>query len=312
MKNLPIGIDFFLELRSGNNYYVDKTRFIKTVIEDSARVMFITRPRRFGKTLFMDTIKTFLQVNPSNPGDTSFTEKAFSGVSILEEKDFCRDYMAQYPTISLSLKSAEGKNYEQAYGRFADILRGVARDFFFLLDSPRLSARDKDFFARYLDPDYMRDTSHVADAKAFLKVVIDFLFQHFGRQVVVLIDEYDVPLAKAASRGYYKDMLSLVRDFLFDALKPDPSSVFGQQTQMKKAILTGCLRVSKESIFTGLNNPTINTVCSGDLTLNEVIGFTTSEVQKLLCYYGLENRFEDVKRWCKQLLTKVRSFIVTV
>ena len=297
MKNLPIGIDFFLELRSGNNYYVDKTRFIKTVLEDSARVMLITRPRRFGKTLFMDTIKTFLQVNPSNPGDTSFTEKAFSGVSILEEKDFCRDYMAQYPTISLSLKSAEGKNYEQAYGRFADILRGVARDFSFLLDSPQLSARDKDFFARYLDPDYMRDTSHIADAKAFLKVVIDFLFQHFGRQVVVLIDEYDVPLAKAASRGYYKDMLSLVRDFLFDALKPDPSSVFGQQTQMKKAILTGCLRVSKESIFTGLNNPTINTVCSGDLTLNEAIGFTTSEVQKLLCYYGLENRFEDVKRW---------------
>ena len=297
MKNLPIGIDFFLELRSGNNYYVDKTRFIKTVMEDGARVMLITRPRRFGKTLFMDTIKTFLQVNPSNPGDASFTEKVFSGLSILEEKDFCRDYMAQYPTIILSLKSAAGNNFKEAYVRFVGILRDVARDFSFLLDSPRLSDGDKALFARYLDLDHIRDASHIADAKAFLKILIDLLFQHFGRQVVVLIDEYDVPLAKAASSGYYKDMLSLVRDFLSDALKPNPTSISSQKTPMKKAILTGCLRVSKESIFTGLNNPTINTVCSGDLTLNEAIGFTASEVQKLLCYYGLENRFEDVKRW---------------
>lgn len=296
-KKLAVGGENFPDMIRKNCYYVDKTDFIKTVMESENRVMLITRPRRFGKTLFMDTLKNFLQMDFAKPGSTKQHEEMFAGKKVLQEQEFCRNFMGQYPVIFLSLKEVEGANYEKAYRQFAVKLSFVAAQYEFLLDSPNLTQREKAKLELYLDEDSLKDLSHEDDCKNFLKNMVVWLSKHFKRQVVLLIDEYDVPLAKAAKFGYYKDMLELVRSSLGNILKEDPQAALNASTYMYKAVLTGCLRVSKESIFTGINNPSVNTVCSNDKTLNESIGFNTEEVFSLLQYYGLENRYDDVKRW---------------
>ncbi len=258
MKSLPVGTQSFVELRRNNRYYVDKTAFIKRVlVDDSADVLLITRPRRFGKTLFMDTLKNFLQIDVNRPGEVTERRDLFEGLEILKDAEFCKTYMCQCPTIFLSLKSAEGPTFQRAYQAFARNLTQVAMAFSFLENSPNLSHEDKEFFKLYKNLNYMRDLAHQDDVQSFLQRMIAFLSQHFGRQVVVLIDEYDVPLAKAAASGYYDKMLPLIRGFLGEALKADPQTGSEARPYLKKAILTGCLRVSKESIFTGLNNLTL-------------------------------------------------------
>ena len=298
MKSLPVGTQSFVELRRNNRYYVDKTAFIKRVlVDDSADVLLITRPRRFGKTLFMDTLKNFLQIDVNRPGEVTERRDLFEGLEILKDAEFCKTYMCQCPTIFLSLKSAEGPTFQRAYQAFARNLTQVAMAFSFLENSPNLSHEDKEFFKLYKNLNYMRDLAHQDDVQSFLQRMIAFLSQHFGRQVVVLIDEYDVPLAKAAASGYYDKMLLLIRGFLGEALKADPQTGSEARPYLKKAILTGCLRVSKESIFTGLNNLTINTVWSKDLRLAEAIGFTQSEVDTMLEYYGLAEQRSGVRKW---------------
>ena len=296
-KELPIGVENFRDLLRGNFYYVDKTRFIKPVVQSGSKVLLMTRPRRFGKTLFMDTLKNFLQLNPENPGDQTKEAALFSGLAVADDAAFCRNFMSQFPVVFLSLKTGSGTTFEAAYRAFARNLVNVAKQNAFLAESPRLTEADRKIFRRYLDLDYMRGLAHQDDVQAFLRDLVVFLYQHFGRQVVLLIDEYDVPLAKAADMGYYDAMLPLVRDFLEEALKLNPDTGYDAEAYLLKGMLTGCLRVSKESIFTGLNNPDINTVCSEDTALSEAVGFTSDETQAMLDYYGLSSRADDVRTW---------------
>ena len=296
-KKLAIGGENFPDMIRKNCYYVDKTAFVQTVMESESRVLLLTRPRRFGKTLFIDTLKSFLQVDFGNPGDNAKNAALFSGLTVMQQHDFCAAFMGQYPVISISLKGVEGASYEKAYRQFAGKLSSVAKQYIFLLDSSRLDALDKAVFRQYLDADGLRDLSHEDDCKDFLKNLTTWLFKHFDRQVVLLIDEYDVPLAKAAQFGYYDKMLELIRSFLGNVLKEDPKAGTDASAYLQKAVLTGCLRVSKESVFTDVNNFDVNTVCSSDLTLSDVIGFTPAEVGALLAYYGLSSRLTDVRHW---------------
>ena len=296
-KDLAIGYDSFLDLSGNHCYYVDKTRFVKVVMHDKSKVLLITRPRRFGKTLFMDTLNNFLRIGIDGSSDITERRRLFEGLEILKDAEFCKTYMCQCPTIFLSLKSAEGSTFQEAYQAFARILVGIARSFGFLSDSKNLSSEELLVFNRYRNLDYMQNPKHQDSVKAFLKNMTEFLSRHYGRQVILLIDEYDVPLAKAVKGGYYDKMLPLIRGFLGEALKADPQTGSEREPYLRKAILTGCLRVSKESIFTGLNNLTINTVWSEDLSLAEAIGFTPTDVSQMLEYYGLSSRSEDVKLW---------------
>ncbi len=293
MKLPPVGTFSFSTLRTENKYYVDKTPFIKTVIESAASVLLITRPRRFGKSLFMDTIFRFLAIDPQNPGNSEANAKLFSGLKILEDREFCDAYMGQYPVISLTLKDVKDNNFTSAYRAFAAAISKIANQHNYLLESPRLNANEKEIFANYTKKSFLRKLENKDYIKDFLADMILFLGKHFQRQVIVLIDEYDVPLDKAARYGYYDEMIPIIQGLLGKALKPDSEN----SEYLKKAILTGCLRVGKQSIFTDFNNPDVNTVCSQNFRLSEAIGFTTSEVKELLHYYGLDSRFADVKRW---------------
>lgn len=293
MKLPPVGMDSLLDFQKGNLYYVDKTPFIKTVVQYNAKVLLITRPRRFGKSLFMDTIFRFLAINPAKPGNTEVNAKLFSGLKISEDHDFCDAYMGQYPVVSLSLKSIEGLNFTRAYRKFASCILESAKLFSFLLASPRLSQKDKEKLIKYQSDEFLKNPENQDYAEDYLKDIVAYLGKHFERKVIVLIDEYDVPISKAAKNGYYQDMIMLIRSFLSEALKPNSANA----PYLEKAILTGCLRVSKESVFTGLNNPAVNTVCSSDPTLTEAIGFTRQEVDAMLRYYGLHSRADEIRRW---------------
>lgn len=296
-KRLAVGDENFPDMIRRNCYYVDKTEFIKTVMESDSHVLLITRPRRFGKTLFMDTLKNFLQMDFENPGAADKQAQLFAELNIMAHADFCREFMGQHPVISLSLKGVEGSSYEKAYRQFAGKLSSLAAQYDFLLESPRLSLQEKAKFKQYLDVDSLRDLAHEDDCKDFLKNLAVWLNKHFDRQVVLLIDEYDVPLAKAARGGYYKEMLELIRSTFGNVLKEDPQAAVNATACLRKAVLTGCLRVSKESIFTGVNNFDVNTVCSQDRLLSDMIGFTPTEVAALLASCGLSSRMADVKHW---------------
>ena len=293
MKSLPVGQQSFVDLLANNNYYVDKTPFIKAVMTTAAQVLLITRPRRFGKTLFMDTLQQFLEIDSANPGCSDANAKLFNGLKILEDKAFCDAWMGQHPVISLSLKGAEADTFELAYELFALNLVAVAKKYAFLMDSPKVTEDDKAMLANYMSSDYMGNPANKARVILFLKNLANMVSAHYGRKVIILIDEYDVPLAKAAAHGYYAKMVTVIRGFMYEALKPYPAT----EAFLLKGVLTGCLRVSKESIFTGLNNPDVNTICSEDYTLSEAIGFTESEVKSLLDYYHLAPCFERIKAW---------------
>jgi hypothetical protein len=279
LKKLPVGIEDFREFSTDNFYYVDKTMFIAELLNNRGKVNLFTRPRRFGKSLNMSMLQNFFEIG---------TDKSvFDGLKISDCKDLCDEYMGKFPVVSVSLKGVEGLSFESACVSFKDVIGREASRFIFLQDSDNLSDYDKDGYKALLEIAKgvysMSDDSLIAS----LKTLCDLLYKHYGRKVVLLIDEYDVPLDKAFQYGYYNEMVLLIRKMFGGALKTNNSLQF--------AVLTGCLRISKESIFTGLNNFRIHTIT--DLEYDEYFGFTENDVKEMLDYYGFGKYADTVKEW---------------
>ena len=273
-KKLPIGIENFEDIRKEDFYYVDKTGFIAELLHNWGAVNLFTRPRRFGKTLNMSMLEHFFSLN----GDKSI----FNGLEILKETTLCEEYMGKYPVISISLKGIDALNFETAFRMAARAVRRSASKVQYLLESDALSESDKMEYKSLLDS--KMDESTFCDS---LRTLSEMLEKHHHTKVILLIDEYDVPLAKAHANGYYDQMISLIRSLLGEALKTNSS--------LKLAVLTGCLRISKESIFTGLNNLKVLTIA--DERFAEYFGFTDKEVRELLKYYDVMDYYDAVKRW---------------
>lgn len=273
-KKLPIGIENFREFRKERFYYIDKTGWIRELLGDWGKVNLFTRPRRFGKSLNMDMLKCFFETE----GDKSI----FEGLEISKETALCEEYMGKYPVVLVSLKGINAGCYETARKLAARLINAEARRMQFLLESPRLSALEKEMFLRLLNPE-------MDDAVLFcsLRDLSELLEKHYGQQVILLIDEYDVPLAKAFQQGYYDQMVLLIRNLFEQALKTNGS--------LKFAVLTGCLRIAKESIFTGLNNLKVLSV--KEVQCDEYFGFTDEEVRELLAYYDLSEFYDTMKEW---------------
>ena len=273
-KKLPVGIDSFEKLRREDFYYVDKTRLIIDLLKNWGEVNLFTRPRRFGKTLNMSMLKSFFEIG---------TDKTlFDGLAISEETALCEAYMGKFPVVFVSLKDVDGLTFENAYGKLRDILRAEISRLSFLMQSEQIAEDDKYSFERFL-----REQDTLDDVQKSLKMLSSLLYQHYGQKVILLIDEYDVPLDKAFQHGYYKEMAALIRSLFSRALKTNDFLQF--------AVLTGCLRVSKESIFTGLNNFDVNSII--DVEHDEQFGFTEAEVQELLQYYDRETAAPVMKAW---------------
>ncbi len=289
LKSIGIGAELFHKLIENDCYYVDKTPFIRTVFkENKADVMLITRPRRFGKTLTMSTFYDFLSLNIENPGDVSFQEKWFKDTKIFEDKEFCSEYMGKYPVIFITLKQIEGKDFISAYGRFASAIYDMYTQFRYLADSDKLSSDEIEEYKLYLDKFYLREPKNNDAVKDSLSTLLKLLNKHHGIKPILLIDEYDVPIAKAAHNGYYREMIDIISPFLSNALKTN--------LYLGRAVLTGCLRAAKESIFTGLNNLLVCSILdSGDDNVSQGIGFTKEESEEVLSYYGLTDYYEDVR-----------------
>ena len=273
-KKLPIGIENFEEFRKEDFYYIDKTGLIRELLNNWGAVNLFTRPRRFGKTLNMSMLEHFFSLN----GD----KRIFDGLEISKEPALCEEYMGKYPVVSISLKGMDGASYEMAFRMGARAVRRAASKVQYLLGSDALTESDKREYQSLLDSSM--DEAAFCDS---LRILSEMLEKHHNRKVILLIDEYDVPLAKAHANGYYDQMISLIRSLLGEALKTNSS--------LKLAVLTGCLRISKESIFTGLNNLKVLTI--SDERFDEYFGFTDQEVKGLLAYYGVMDHYEEVKRW---------------
>ena len=276
---LPVGIDDFRKLRESHFYYVDKTRLIEQLLLNWSEVTLFTRPRRFGKTLNMSMLKSFFDIG---------TDKAlFDGLYISGNKELCDEYMGKYPVIFLSLKGVEGSSFDDARYMITEIIGKEAERFRFLECSEALSENDKDRYRAIIsqcDGKYMMDAQLLVSS---LQSLSQLLCTHYGKKTIILIDEYDVPLDKAFQNGYYKEMVSLIRGLFGQALKTNEFLQF--------AVLTGCLRISKESIFTGLNNFKVMSIT--DSRFDEQFGFTDEEVRKLLSDYGMDSHFDEVKEW---------------
>ena len=274
MKRLPIGYDNFEKMQMENNYYIDKTGFIKELLVNRGEVTLFTRPRRFGKTLAMSMLQSFFSLD-SDP-------LLFEGLEISREKELCEQYQGKYPVIFLSLKDMEGSSFEEAAAQLADFISGKCDKLSFLLNSEKVSKRDKGILEKLL----FKKADH-AELKASLSSLMKMLHDHFEKKVILLIDEYDVPLDKAYHSGYYDEMVRFLRIFLGKALKTNEDLEF--------AVLTGCLRVSQESIFTGLNNFKVDTI--SDTRFAGYFGFTDSEVKYLLADYQVSDAYGRVKEW---------------
>lgn len=272
---LPVGIDGFEKIRRNGFYYIDKTKLIEQLFLNWGEVNLFTRPRRFGKTLNMSMLKSFFEIGT----DTSL----FDGLYVSENKELCEQHQGQYPVIFLSLKDVEGLSFSEAKRKCIQLIKREAERFYDLKNSERLLDIDKKNYCRLLDMTVQEEDSDIVSSS--IKMLSALLYKHYGKKTVILIDEYDVPLDKAFQHGYYKEMVHFIRGLLGEALKTNDSLSF--------AVLTGCLRVSKESIFTGLNNFKILSIT--DTRFDEQFGFTDTEVRKLLLDYHLEDRFEEVK-----------------
>ena len=281
-KKLPIGIENFEEFSSEDFYYVDKTLFIQELLQNWGKVNLFTRPRRFGKTLNMSMLKSFFEVG-SDPA-------LFDGLKIAQETALCEKYMGKFPVISISLKGVDGRSFDSAVAALQTVIGDEAKRFNFLRTSTRLSDEEKESYARLVKTGFGDDGVYAMTEKvtaASLKTLSQLLEKHYGQKVILLIDEYDVPLDKAFREGYYDEMVSLIRNLLGNALKTNDSLYF--------AVLTGCLRISKESIFTGLNN--LNVMTISDPYFCDSFGFTEEEVAELLDYYGLGDFHNTVRDW---------------
>ena len=281
-KKLPIGIDGFEKIRTNDFYYADKTLFIKELLLNWGEVNLFTRPRRFGKTLNMSMLKCFFEIGSDL--------ELFAGLNIMQEKELCEKYMGKFPVISISLKSVGGRNFKTASAALINIIGKEAMRFQFLLESEHLSETEKDSYRRLVKIGVTSQAIYdMTDAVLTdsLQILSQLLTRHYGQKVILLIDEYDVPLDKAFQGGYYDEMLSLIRSLLDNALKTNDSLYF--------AVLTGCLRISRESIFTGLNNPKVHTI--SDVRYDEYFGFTNADVDELLAFYGLSSYKDVIRDW---------------
>ena len=290
-KGIAAGTDDYSKVIYDKCYFVDKTSLIKDVFaQNKSEVLLISRPRRFGKTLTMSMFYHFLSINHNKPEDLSSHVELFKDTKIFADQEFCQQYMGHYPVIFLSLKSVEGINFETAYQKLAEIIYGlVDSQFRFLLQSNELSDGNKRDLQYLLDLDNLEKVSSSVKLQFSLQKLTQFLYQHYGKKAIVLIDEYDVPLAKASVRGYYNQMVDVIRGMLGSVLKTN--------SYLEKAVLTGCLRVPQESAFSGLNNISVNTVFSRDVVLATGVGFTKDETIDMLDYYGLSSFNNIVKEW---------------
>ena len=270
--NLPVGIENFKEIRQLGFYYIDKTRLIEQLLQGWGKVTLFTRPRRFGKTLNMSMLKSFFEIG---------TDKSlFDGLYISGNKELCDEYMGRYPVIFLSLKGVDGLDFTTARRMLCAILKNELDRHYYLKTSDTLTDEDRTQFGKMLQG----TDDNIEDS---IRMLSKLLFKHFGQKAVILIDEYDVPLDKAFQNGYYKEMVSLIRGLFGQALKTNEFLQF--------AVLTGCLRISKESIFTGLNNFKVMSIT--DSRFDEQFGFTDKEVRKLLSDYGMDSHFDEIKEW---------------
>ena len=278
-KKLPIGIENFGEFSTEGFYYVDKTPFIKELLQSWGKVNLFTRPRRFGKSLNMSMLKNFFEIGN--------IPELFAGLKIMEEKELCEKYMGKFPVISISLKSVDGLKYEAAVAALRRVIGNEACRFDFLAESERLGQNDKGLYSGLTDVKdgkFLMTDDLLTDS---LQTLSQLLEKHYGQKVILLLDEYDVPLDKAFQGGYYDEMVILIRNLLGNALKTNDSLYF--------AVLTGCLRISKESIFTGLNNLKVHTI--SDVRYDEYFGFTNADVDQLLEFYGLSSYKNMIRDW---------------
>lgn len=279
---LPIGIENFEKLRTEGFYYVDKTGMITELLNNWGEVNLFTRPRRFGKSLNMSMLKTFFEYG--------YDKQLFEGLEIAKEKALCERYMGKFPVVSITLKGVEARDYEGARAMLASVVGNEALRFPFLAESDILSDKEKKLFSRLVtigkedEPVFMMPEEVLKDS---LLTLTRLLRKHYGQKVILLIDEYDVPLDKAQQSGYYEEMVSLVRNMLGQALKSNDSLQF--------AVLTGCLRIAKESIFTGLNNLKVMSITG--VRYDEYFGFTDREVRDMLEYYGVQEKYREIREW---------------
>jgi hypothetical protein len=279
-KKLPLGIENFGEFFSENFYYIDKTGLLIDLLHNWGKVNLFTRPRRFGKSLNMSMLQSFFEIGAD--------ETLFAGLKIAQEKELCEQYMGQFPVVSISLKDVTGSTFESACTAMQMVLGREAMKFDFLLKSEHLTDMQKNMYRALVevgkDGCFTMTMPVMTEA---LKTLCDLLSKHYGRKVILLIDEYDVPLDKAFQLGYYDEMVSFVRNIFSNALKTNPYLQF--------AVLTGCLRISKESIFMGLNN--LNVLSITDAHFDEYFGFTDKDVREILSYYELEEFYDTMKEW---------------
>ena len=278
-KKLPVGLENFREIQKSGFYYVDKTKLIEQLLENWSKVNLFTRPRRFGKTLNMSMLKSFFEIGADRT--------LFDGLYISRNQKLCEEYMGKYPVIFLSLKGIDGLSFEAAKYRLTELIGVEAERFAFLADSEKLTENERSKYRAIIhlvNGKYSMDEDMLVSS---LQTLSQLLCRHYGQKAMILIDEYDVPLDKAFQHGYYKEMVSLIRGLFGQALKTNDDLQF--------AVLTGCLRVSKESIFTGLNN--FKVYAADDVRYDEEFGFTNEEVKKLLANYNLQEHFEKVKEW---------------
>ena len=299
---LPDNPGCYEELKDGNCYFVDKTEYLKAVFTSSTKVLLFTRPRRFGKTLLMTMFESFLKINSEKPFDTSLQLKYFQGTKILEDNEFCSKFMGQYPVISISLKNVDGVTFDIAYKNFAAEVSKLAENYRYLLSSTKLDKEDKDKLSKILKVEFLREFENSDYLTGSLSTIATALYKEYGKYPVLFIDEYDVPLANASYHDiqnaklndgdkpykatYHYNMVTLMKVFL---------GILKDQKTLTKVIITGCLKVAKNSLFTGVNNLKVNTVLSENEDYTGIIGFTKEETYKFLKDYKMDNFAQKVK-----------------
>ena len=306
---LPVTGDTFAEVREKNRYYVDKTPYLKQVFSedeavdensliDGTTVLLLTRPRRFGKTMLMNMFESFLKMSAKEPGNITKHLNYFKDTKILEDKKFCKKYMGQFPVISITLKDVLGDDFESAYLKLAEVVSAKANEFSFLKESPYLNEMEKAKFNLLCDEIYLKkaDKQAISYVTSAIKSLSLMLYKHFNKQVYILIDEYDVPLAKAHAKGFHEKMVNLMSSFL-GFLKDPQKDPLKKTSIISKVVLTGCLKVAKNSIFTGVNNLYVNTVADQETEYTGIIGFTKDETQKILKDYELDDFSQAVKNY---------------
>lgn len=279
LLKLPVGVDSFEKIRKDGFYYVDKTTLIEQLLEQWGEVNLFTRPRRFGKTLNMSMLRCFFEIGADH--------SLFDGLDISKNQELCNTYMGRFPVVFLSLKNVDGLTFADAKYRLTELVAAEAERFLFLSDSKKLSENEKNRYQALISLDHGRYTMDETILVSSLQLLSQLLYRHYGQKTIILIDEYDIPLDKAFQHGYYKEMVFLIRGLFGQALKTNDAVQF--------AVLTGCLRVSKESIFTGLNNFKVLSIT--DARFDEQFGFTEQEVSELLETYHLEAHQAETKEW---------------